>query len=407
MTRAEATASLPRSLALWVAVTVALRAVWLARFPPVIAWDGIIYARTALRIARGLGFIDTWNNLPPYKPTAFYPVGYPALLGLGHALAGPSPWVAGGLNVLAAGVAVGGIVALARRCFGAGREHLPAALYALSPGAVMYASTFMTETVSGALVTLTVVLAARHAAEGRGRDAALAGLLLGASGLVRPQVLALAPLLAWLAAPEGGWRARLRTVTLMGVMACAVVLPWTARNCARLDGCALVSVNGGSNLWIGTDPAAEGNYRDLRFGEGCDRTHGEVAKDRCYGREARGRIAAAPLDWLALAPLKVQALLDYEAAPAVYLRFAGVFTPARAERFIAWMTAWHRVTLALALLALVTLRASSSALRLCGAAVAGTVAVHCVFFGGDRYHFVFTPLVCVIAGGVLPARARS
>ena len=73
----------------------------------------------------------------------------------------------------------------------------------------------------------------------------------------------------------------------IGVACVAVVLPWTARNCARLDGCALVSVNGGSNLWIGTDPTAEGNYRDLRFGEGCDRTHGEVAKDRCYGREAR------------------------------------------------------------------------------------------------------------------------
>jgi len=395
---------LRRSLALWIAVTVAIRAAWLARYPPVIAWDGIIYARTALRIARGLGFIDTWNNLPPYKPTAFYPVGYPALLGLGHALAGPSPWVAGALNVLAAALAVACVVALARRAFGPGREHLPAALYALSPGAVMYASTFMTETVSGALVTLTVLLAARHADGGRDRDAALTGLLLGVSGLVRPQVLALAPLVALMAAPSTAWKARARTVLIMGAMACAVVLPWTARNCAQLDGCALVSVNGGSNLWIGTDPTAEGNYRDLRFGEGCDRTRGEVSKDRCYGREARERIAAAPLDWLSLAPMKVQALLDYEAAPAVYLRFARVLSPARSEWFIKWLTAWHRVTLALALLALATVRAWPGALRLCVAAVAGTVAVHCVFFGGDRYHFVFTPLLCVVAGAVLPPK---
>ena len=74
--------------AVWVAITVALRVAWLARVPPVIAWDGILYARTALRIAHGLGYVDTWNNTPPWKPTAFYPVGYPALLGLGHALFG-------------------------------------------------------------------------------------------------------------------------------------------------------------------------------------------------------------------------------------------------------------------------------------------------------------------------------
>lgn len=399
--------SLRRSLALWIAVTVAIRAAWLWRVPPVIAWDGIIYARTALRISRGLGFIDTWNNRPPYKPTAFYPVGYPALLGLGHALGGPSPWVAGVLNVVAAVVATACIVALARRAFGAGREHLPAALYALSPGAAMYASTFMTETVSGALVTLTVLTAARHADGGRRVDGALTGLLLGVSGLVRPQVLVLAPLMALLASPSPGWRARARTVALVGAAACAVVLPWTARNCARLDGCALVSVNGGSNLWIGTDPAAEGNYRDLRFGEGCDRTPGEVSKDRCYGREARARIVAAPLDWLSLAPMKVQALLDYEAAPVVYLRFARAIPERHAEPLIKWLTAWHRVVLALALLALATTRAWSNTLRLCVATVAGTVAVHCVFFGGDRYHFVFTPLLCVIAGGVLAARGRG
>jgi len=63
--------------------------------------------------------------------------------------------------------------------------------------------------------------------------------------------------------------------------------------------------------------------------------------------------------------------------------------------------------LALALLALATTRTWSNTLRLCVATVAGTVAVHCVFFGGDRYHFVFTPLLCVIAGGVLAARGRG
>lgn len=399
--------SLRRTVALWVTLAVTLRAVWLTVVPPVAVWDGVVYARTALRIAQGLGFVDTWNNLPPYPPTAFYPVGYPALLALSHRVFAPSLWNAGLLNLLAAALTVGGIVALARRALGPGREHLPAALYTLAPGAVMYTSAVMTETVSGALVTLTALLAARHADRGARRDALGAGILLGLGGLVRPQVLALGPLLAWMAAPWPGWKSRARTMALLGAMACVVVLPWTVRNCVQLDGCALVSVNGGSNLWIGTDPSALGTYRELRRGEGCDRVLGEVAKDRCYARKARARILADPFAWLALVPMKVHALLDYETAPVEYLQEAGVFPPARAESLGRWSTGWHRITLALALLGLVSVRSWTTALRLCAAMVLGMVALHGIFFGSDRYHLVFAPLVCVMAGTVLPMRVEA
>ncbi len=388
-------------MALWCAVTVAVRVAWLARVPPAVAWDGVLYARTARRIARGLGYVDTWNNLPPWKPTAFYPVGYPALLGLGHALAGPSPMVAGALNVVAAALAVACVVALSRRAYGAGREHLPAALYALSPGAVIYASTYMTETVSGALLAAATLTAARHARSGAARSALATGLLSGVGGLVRPQALVLAPVLALLASPSRGLAARLGTLALVGAATCAAVLPWTARNCATV-GCALVSTNGGSNLWIGTEPEAHGNYRPLPPGVGCDRVRGEVPKDRCYGAEALHRIASHPLRWASLMPDKARALLDYEAAPAAYLRDAGALTASRADAVSRVTTAHHRVVLALALLALVTARRRSHVESLCLGGVLGSVAVHCVFFGGDRYHFVFTPLLAVLAGGVLP-----
>ena len=36
----------------------------------------------------------------------------------------------------------------------------------------------------------------------------------------------------------------------------------------------------------------------------------------------------------------------------------------------------------------------------------GSLLVHAIFFGGDRYHMVFLPLLAVLAGAVLsPARA--
>jgi hypothetical protein len=394
--------------ALWASVAVAVRALWLASTGPVIAWDGHIYARTALRLARGMGFVDTWNNLPPYRPTAFYPVGYPALLGLGYRVVGPSPWVAAGLNLLASAAVTASAVLLAQRASSRHGAHLAGALTALLPGGVMYVSTYMTEPVSAALLVLAVLFLARHGHQGKRGSALAAGLCLGVGGLLRPQVLLLAPVLA-LASAEGA-RRRVGALGWTGLACALCVLPWTARNCVRLDGCALVSVNGGSNLWIGADPAARGGYRDLRPREGCDRVHGEVAKDRCYGRLALGRIAGDPIGWASLAFDKVHELLDFEAAPAAYLRDAAAPSAARDRLFLrreAALTGGHRALCALALLAVV-LRARGAAwtleARLAAWAVGGSVAVHAVFFGGDRYHLVFSPLLAVLASTTLPRR---
>ncbi len=390
----------------WTLLAVLVRVAWLAAVPPAVAWDGVIYERTAWRIAHGMGFVDTYNNVPPFLPTAFYPVGYPGLLALAHAFLGPGAWVAGALNVFAAAITTAVVFTLARRAFGAPAAHLSAALYALSPGAVLYTSTLMTETVSAALLIGAVALAERYSRDRSPRFALAAGIVFGVAGLVRPQSLLLAPVVALLSSPSPHWRARARTVALVGVACFAVVLPWTIRNCRVLDGCALVSVNGGSNLFIGTDPAAHGTYRELLRGEGCGHVMTEVAKDRCYGDIAARRIVAHPLAWLALMPAKLQALLDYEVAPASYLVEAGALPAATAARAALWMTAFHRLVCALALLVLVVRRGPlPRPAVLCLGAVIASLAVHAVFFGGDRYHMVFLPLLAVLAGAVLsPAR---
>jgi len=396
------------SALLWSLLAALLRVAWLRAVPPAVAWDAVIYERTASRIAQGMGFVDTYNNLPPFLPTAFYPVGYPGMLALAQVVLGPGLWVAGALNVLAAAVTTAAVFALSRRAWGTAPAHLSAALYALSPGAVLYTSTLMTETVSAALLVVAVTLAEAFSRGRPARFALSAGLIFGVAGLVRPQSLLLAPVVALLASPSPRLADRVRTVALVGVACVAVVLPWTVRNCRVLDGCALVSVNGGSNLFIGTDPDARGTYRDLRRGEGCGPVLTEVAKDRCYGDLAVRRITAHPLRWLSLMPAKLQALLDYEVSPAYYLRDAGALSESTAERAARWLTAFHRLVCALALLSLVARRGPMPrAAALCLGGVAGSLAVHAVFFGGDRYHMVFLPLLAVLAGAVLsPARER-
>jgi 4-amino-4-deoxy-L-arabinose transferase-like glycosyltransferase len=393
----------------WALVTVLLRLAWLAFEPPIPEWDGAIYHRTAERIARGMGFVDTWNNLPPYKPTAFYPVGYPGLLGALYFVFGSSKWVAGALNVASSAIATATVSRMGHRAWGRGPAHIAGALFSFSPGAILYCSAYMTELVSAAVLGLALLSAIRYAdTGGRARWAIVTGLLLGFGGLVRPPALLIAPIVAVLARPPSTpWLlGTVRSLVLVGVSSCVVVLPWTARNCRQLDGCALVSLNGGSNLWIGADPEAHGGYRDIRIGEACLRVRGEVAKDRCFGRLAVERIKAHPLQWLALAPMKVGHLLGYESTPVSYLRSA---TRQRAFResstaMFALMTAYHWVLLALSGVALAPLRKRRPVeVTMAAAVIAGLIAVHVVFFGVDRYHFVFTPLLCMLAAGAFRA----
>lgn len=398
----------------WVLLTVAVRLVWLWFQPAVPEWDGAIYHRTAERIARGMGFVDTWNNLPPYKPTAFYPVGYPALLGLFYFVFGSHFWVAGAINVLSSAICTASSVVMAERAWGRVPAHVAAALFTFSPGGVLYCSAYMTELVSAALLCLAVLTALRYRDTGKASWAIWTGLLLGYGGLVRPPALLVAPVIAVLARPPSTAfvLGTIRALVLVGLASVCVVLPWTARNCRQLDGCALVSLNGGSNLWIGADPAAMGTYRDLRIGEACLRVRGEVAKDRCFGRLAMERIREHPIQWLSLAPLKIGHLLGYESTPVSYLRAA---TQQRAfaqssTAMYSLLTAYHWVILALAGIAIAPLRKREdkrtpvpAEVTMSVAVVLALIAVHVVFFGVDRYHFVFIPLLCVLAGGSMRA----
>ncbi|MFX8696456.1 hypothetical protein ABTM58_20720, partial [Acinetobacter baumannii] len=80
-------------------------------------------------------------------------------------------------------------------------------------------------------------------------------------------------------------RAR-RVVTAAAIalgVALAVCAPWTARNCARMHRCALVSVNGGWNLLIGADLATEGGWSPIQVPDACKEVYDEAGKDACFG----------------------------------------------------------------------------------------------------------------------------
>ena len=417
-------------------------------FPP--AADGQYYHVLATRLARGLGYTWAWPD-GAVTAAAHYPVGYPALLAPLYALFAPSPTVA-----MALGAVLGALGAAAAsrltRPFGRRASLVAGLVVGLHPALVPYTAALMTEGVAAAaLVVAAALLVGDAASPPRGRALASAGVVMGLVTLIRPQCVVLAPVLGALAGGVG-WAlvARARAAAIVTACALAVVAPWTARNCVAMHRCALVSVNGGWNLLIGT-ATRNGAWQPVDVPPACREVWDEAGKDSCFEREARLVLARDPWAAIARAPAKLDVTFDYfgaapwylhEANPAAFddeakkalgtvdlvasrlaLLFALVALGRRAlaSRRVGdspriWASSLVLVTmgaisavsrhatfgylaLAAALLADPAWRRDRSRLVLpfTGAVVLSVAATHAVFFGAGRYGLVVLPLVSAVA----------
>jgi 4-amino-4-deoxy-L-arabinose transferase-like glycosyltransferase len=418
-------------------------------------WDGHYYHFGAERIAQGLGYSeDVWSNgALTWKPWVHYPVGYSGVLGLLYALFGASLLVAPLFNVVLGVATTLLCYALARRGLDETRARVAGALVALHPGLIAQSALVMTELLAACLLVLLGLLAVSAAQKPKLFGGF--GLALGAATLVRPASLLLLPL-GFLERPL-----RLRALagaaalTLAG--AALVVLPWTLRNCQRLDGCALVSTNGGWNLAIGAI-SETGRFTSLRAADGCPVVTGQVQQDRCWADVGLRKIAAAPGHWLSLAPRKLSETFNHESFAIEYLHEADPRAWPEARRVAGreLLSGVHRALLAVSALAVVAFRfgrrtaaelvqtalfagmvgfgvyafasddhpfhwfvlfiplaavlplpgrpALGPCLRYAVGALFVTALTHVIFFGEDRYHLAVSPLLCLLAAAALRTR---
>lgn len=424
---------------------------WAAgRFAP--SGDGFYYDILGARLAEGHGY--SWlGEDGSVAPAGHYPVGYPALLAAAFAIAGHHDASAMLLNALLGAI---GAAALHRALLVVSRPavafYFALIGFALHPALVGYTAAIMTEGICATVLALALwITLTGGAASGRAKLGlfALVGGVLGLGTLLRPQLLLLAPVLVVFAAWGDRGRRIAVCVALTSVAALSVVAPWTARNCAVLDRCALVSVNGGWNLLIGTDPEARGTWAPLRVPDACAEVTLEAAKDRCFGSAAVAAIRARPGAWLGLAPSKLATTFNHVGAAPWYLHQAN---PAAFPLSARYATAaleqlWQRILTALALLAashglLTRWRARSAygswvtravvlaiglavpgwiamllfcglalgapsspplrrrALQVSGAAILATALTHVLFFGAGRYGLVVIPFIIVAAGSI-------
>jgi 4-amino-4-deoxy-L-arabinose transferase-like glycosyltransferase len=407
-------------------------------------WDGHYYDFGARRIAQGFGYSDdvSVGGVPTWHPWCHYPVGYSAFLGFFYWILGSGGWVPKAVNAVVSSLLPVATWLLARQGVSETRARIAGGLAALHPGLILYSALVMTEPLAALGTLLSFWLCVRDPSPKRG--VVLGALMLGLSALVRPQALLCAPFL--------GLRAEKHKV-VWAALACAValvpVLPWTARNCRVMDGCALVSTNAGWNLAIGAFPRATGRFETLRSSDGCREVTGQVQQDRCWLHYGMDQIREQPKRWLSLIPAKLSYTFDHESFPVEYLREARPQDWPEPRRVAAreLLTAAHRLltvlalfgcvafvrrgrgvvaqgalAVASALLALIAISASTpvfwplvvmgaivpwlplpgraawpAALLLPVSLLATTIVAHAVFFGEDRYHMVVTPVLCMLA----------
>lgn len=421
--------------------------------PP--ADDGVFYDVVARRVAQGLGYTWLWpDGVVTYA--AHYPVGYAGLLGAAHVLFGPSRLVAFAVNAGLGALAVLATHRVAARAAGRRGALLAALCVCLSPTLLGYTLALMTEgaVATGWITATWCALVASEARPGSSRrrlGIVATAVVLGAAVLVRPQSLLLGPVLGYVAAGPSRRRARAAHAVVVTALAVAVCLPWTARNCARMDRCVFVSANGGWNLLIGTFPEGAGAFVPIdgaRVPEACREVFAEAAKDACFGAAGRERIRERPLAWLRLVPEKLRHTFDFTASASAYLKAAGAVDERGGGTLATLEVAFRRLLVGLALFgalrsggtagrrfrlslfvvgalcllgpwawsshaALVGLVLTAGAssrrpgLLVAGGAIAATAFVHGVFFGAGRYSMVLEPLLATLAAAGLASRATA
>ncbi len=356
-----------------------------------------------LELASGLA--DSGSYSIAGTPTAFRPPGYPAFLAAVRLIVGPSLVM---IRVFQVFLDIGIVAGLYALGINHGRvvAILAGLLWALFPPAILYTGLVLSETFSAfVLVALLVTLTSGPRPAGVARTVA-AGLLAGILILVK----------AWMVPFAAGilihlWiRTRSRPVILLfsaGIL--LVITPWIIRNVMAL-GSPLISTNTGINLYMGNNPYASGAYKAGLPDTLLAASHDELEFHRLSLALAVRHIVQDPAAFIKRIPVKIAHIFRSEGELMVW-----AFHPNIRDKSSSFSDKYRTLP--------VTLILGVNILYACIliAGIAGVLsfrhdeltsltimfsgillAVHAIFFGGSRFHFLLMPLMTLFAARMLP-----
>jgi len=365
-------------------------------------WDMTIYDYQAYVLANGQGFVDFAG-----QPSAHWPPGYPAMLAPLYRLTDNSLLAARLLNVAAGSLIVVLVYLLGRKVFDRRNGLIAAGLLAVFPGQVFATSLIMTEPLFTLLFVLILTVTVYTVlGEGRPWQAALIGLLIGAAALVRGEGLLLAaiiPVLIFASRPSR--RVALARSSLLLLGAAAVILPWTARNIAKMHAPIIISTSATEALWVGHHEGANGriaDFSELTVNEGLQGMANpdyEVKTNNAALRQALQFIRNNPIEELALIPRRFAALYAGDGASIAWHDNPSTLSIDKA-RLLGRLSDWFYWAVggiaAIGLPLWLSLRDQRKAF-LVAVVACWTLLFSVVFFGDERFHFAIIPIFCLWA----------
>ena len=251
-----------------------------------ISGDQYSYYHHGLEIAAGRGY----HSYVATGPTAYYPIGYPAILAGLFWVVGHTPLpdhyltAANLLNVAVGTASVVFTYLIGRRLFGRLAGLVAAGIVAVLPNLVFQAATIQLETMVIFWYLLAIVILVDHdwsTGAPSTRRLVVFGAVLGVSVLVRPfSVWFLLALLVAALVAGLGWRRSLRTVAVPLAMVVLISLPWVIRNAVVMDAFIPSSTNTGDTLCLDRFEGANGRFRFADH-DGCaDPALSEVPRNR-------------------------------------------------------------------------------------------------------------------------------
>jgi 4-amino-4-deoxy-L-arabinose transferase-like glycosyltransferase len=340
------------------------------------------------------------------RPTAYRPVGYPAVVAVVYRFAGPRPVAVRVVQAVFDGATTFFLFSLFRRR-GERTALGAAALWAAFPPAILYTHFLRPETVSAFLLAAIAVAISKESSRStRGRF--LVGALLGLTVLVKSEFLLVLPVIPFLI-ERGAHRARRAALLLAGAL--VVIGPWVARNAVEM-GAPTLSTSFGGLLLIGNHPNATGGYAPGVPHSMLPRSEGETAASAEAARSAAGYMAAHPGRFVAGVARKWALTLMAETELVVTVFHpdpgdASTSFRAKARAVPAWLhlavSVPYAALLILGTIGLVTISAGESR-GLFLAVVAAWLVAHGLTFGGSRYHFPWMPFLAGYSATLLADR---
>jgi 4-amino-4-deoxy-L-arabinose transferase-like glycosyltransferase len=241
-------------------------------------------------------------------PTAYWPVGYPALLGFLFAVFGPSLFIAKIANVILYLGILSFSYYIAKRLFASelvGRVTL--LILSFYPDHIAYSSLLSSEILFLFLLLLgiTLLIGPRY----RLWLAFASGVVFGLACLVKPQII-FVPALFFIVSlivhiKQKAVREYLARIVVVHVALGITILPWLIRNYNVFNTFVFISTNGGYNLLVGNNPHATGAYVfNDQIVSMLNDASTEPARDKKAQEAAIDYIVAHPLETIKLWPRK-------------------------------------------------------------------------------------------------------